>query len=151
MFFLTNFLLKKLFGKTFIAKSTLHSKKTSRIVTNLCNFVKFSKENGGVGFQCKPCVFKKQNHHLCQMNKLTKIICHYEIAIIITFLQLSQGTLSVKFGICMCQTTIFYKVLYNCPTYFLSAYYYLFFDKYILKSSYINYNPLFQIITYLIL
>jgi len=34
-------------------------------------------------------------------------------------------TLSVKFGIYMCQMTIFKKVLGNCPTYFLSPYIYI--------------------------
>jgi hypothetical protein len=35
------------------------------------------------------------------------------------------GTLSVKFEIYMCQTIIFGGILDNCPTYFLSLYYYL--------------------------
>jgi hypothetical protein len=44
-----------------------------------------------------------------------------------------EGTLSVKFGIYMHQMTIFKGaggVLDNCPTYFLSPYYYLIFYKY---------------------
>jgi hypothetical protein len=44
--------------------------------------------------------------------------------------------------------TIFRGVLNNCPTYFLSFYYYLFSNICILKPPYVNYNPLFQIITY---
>jgi hypothetical protein len=35
------------------------------------------------------------------------------------------STFSVKFGIYMYQVTIFRGVLGNCPTYFLSPYYYL--------------------------
>jgi len=37
-------------------------------------------------------------------------------------------------------------VLDNCPNYFLSPYYYLIFNIYILKPYYINYNPLLDII-----
>jgi hypothetical protein len=55
----------------------------------------------------------------------------------------------------MRQMTIFRRqrvgggvVLDNCSTYSLSPYYYLFFNIYILKPPYINYNILFQIIMY---
>jgi len=59
-------------------------------------------------------------------------------------------TYSVKFKIYAHQTTIFKRVLDNCPTYFLSSYYYLIF-YYIYKPPYINYNLLFQIIIHPIL
>jgi hypothetical protein len=58
-----------------------------------------------------------------------------------------KGTISVKFGIYMRQTTIFRGVLNNCPYYFLSPYYCLISNIYILKPPYTNYNILFQIIT----
>jgi hypothetical protein len=51
--------------------------------------------------------------------------------------------LNVKFGIYVRQMNIFRGVLDNCSTYFLSPYYYLIFNIYILKPPYINYNPLF--------
>ncbi len=47
-----------------------------------------------------------------------------------------RGTLSVKFGIYMRQTTILGGgVLDNCPTYFLSPYYYLFFKYIHIKAT----------------
>jgi hypothetical protein len=63
------------------------------------------------------------------------------------------GTFNVIFGIYVCQMTIFRGVLDNCPTYFLSPYYFFNFliYMYILKPPYINYNPLFHIITYHVL
>jgi hypothetical protein len=57
-------------------------------------------------------------------------------------------TLSVKFGIYVRQTTIFKRVLDNCATNFLSPYYYLFFNIYVLKPPYINYNPLLHALYY---
>jgi hypothetical protein len=55
------------------------------------------------------------------------------------------GTLGVKFGIFACQTN-------NYSTYFLSSYCYLIILYINIKGPpYINYNPLFQIITYFIL
>jgi hypothetical protein len=52
----------------------------------------------------------------------------------------------------MRQTNIYKGVLDNCPTYFLSPYYYMIIIYiYILQSPYINYNSLFHIITYPIL
>jgi hypothetical protein len=64
---------------------------------------------------------------------------------------LGGGTLSVKFRIYVCQTSIFREGIRLLSNLFLSPYYYLIF-KYIHKSKpYISYNPLFQIIPYFIL
>jgi hypothetical protein len=51
----------------------------------------------------------------------------------------------------MHQTTILKGGLDDCPTYFLSLYYYQISNIYILKPPYINYNPFFHIITYHVL
>jgi len=52
----------------------------------------------------------------------------------------------------MCAKQPFLKgVLDNCPTYFLSTSYYLILYYIHIKATYINYNPLFHIITHLIL
>jgi hypothetical protein len=63
-----------------------------------------------------------------------------------------QGCLSVKFGIYMHQMTIFrggYQIIVKLIFYHPIILFY--FYIYILKPPYINYNPLFHIIKYLIL
>ncbi len=41
------------------------------------------------------------------------------------------GTLNVKFGVYVCQMTIFWGPINNCPTHFLSPYYHIYFNVYI--------------------
>jgi hypothetical protein len=67
---------------------------------------------------------------------------YYITHMCIDFTTYSRGTFNVKFGIYMHQTTIFRGGIKKCLTYFLSPYYYLIFNIYILKPPYINYNPL---------
>jgi len=83
-------------------------------------------------------------------NHNNTLLEYYIIHVCIDFTTYSRRTLNVKFGTYMCQTTIFRRGIKKCLTYFLSPYYYLIFNIYILKPPYINYNPLLHIITYLI-
>jgi len=87
---------------------------------------------------------KNGNNHVGEHFKLTLNFFSKTL-----WMENPKATLSVKFGFYVRQTTILGGVLDNFPTYLYHPTIIQYFNIYILKPPYINYNTLFQIITYL--